>query len=123
MKKSLAVTILVACSAPATRAPAPVQTPATPAPVPAVAATATPTAPAPAEDPYLWLEDINGEKPIAWARAQSDKTAQELQGVPTFATMRDRALAILDSKESFPTSRSAARTTTTSGAMLRTPRD
>ena len=32
------------------------------------------------EDPYLWLEDIHGEKPLEWVHAENAKTAR---AVPT----------------------------------------
>ncbi|HEV8690714.1 MAG TPA: hypothetical protein VGQ91_10490, partial [Ideonella sp.] len=40
----------------------------------AMAQTPSPTAPAPASaaaDPYLWLEDVTGEKALAWVRERN----------------------------------------------------
>jgi prolyl oligopeptidase len=60
-------------------------------------------APAPAsDDPYLWLEEVEGEKALAWARAQNARAQQELEGAPGFAALRDRLRAIYDSKEKIP---------------------
>jgi prolyl oligopeptidase len=61
-------------------------------------------APAPAvpTDPYLWLEEVGGEKPLAWARTQNAISQRELEAHPEFQSIRDRLLAILDSKERIP---------------------
>src|SRR5262245_23405518 len=53
-------------------------------------------------DPYLWLEDVTGEKPLAWVREQNALSTRELEATPDFATNRQRLLAILDSKERIP---------------------
>lgn len=54
------------------------------------------------EDPYLWLEDINGEKSLTWVRQQNATSQKELEAQPDFEPMRKRILAILDSKEKIP---------------------
>jgi prolyl oligopeptidase len=54
------------------------------------------------DDPYLWLEDIAGEKSLNWARAQNALATQELESVQSFEATRQRLLAILDSKERIP---------------------
>ena len=33
-------------------------------------------------DPYLWLEDVDGEKALAWAKERSAKDTAELEAVP-----------------------------------------
>src|ERR1051325_3496746 len=53
-------------------------------------------------DPYLWLEDVTGEKAIAWGREQNALSQRELEAAPDFNTNRQRLLAILDSKERIP---------------------
>jgi prolyl oligopeptidase len=68
---------------------------------PAPAAAAKPAANAP-EDPYLWLEDVTGEKQLAWVREQNAKSGAELEAVPGFAETRARILSILDSKDKIP---------------------
>src|SRR5688572_13320570 len=51
-------------------------------------AAATPAAPAPAAaaadqaDPYLWLEDIDGERAMEWVRARNAATAKKLESQP-----------------------------------------
>src|SRR6185503_19043511 len=102
MKAVLLVLPLVACSSPAkphTESPTmPPTTTDTPAPVPA--ATTTPAAPV--EDPYLWLEDVEGAKSLAWARERNQQSERELTAVASFAKTRDRIRAILDSKDKIP---------------------
>ncbi len=57
-------------------------------------------APAP-EDRYLWLEEVGGEKPLAWARARNAESARVL-ATPEEAALEKRLLGILDSKERIP---------------------
>jgi prolyl oligopeptidase len=54
-----------------------------------------------AADPYLWLEDVTGDKALAWARQHNARTTNELQ-TADFESIRGRLLAILDSKERIP---------------------
>ncbi len=56
------------------------------------------TAPPP-EDPYLWLEDVDAERSLTWAREQNKRAQAELEAVPTFADTQDRILKILDAKD------------------------
>ncbi len=60
-------------------------------------------APASDDDPFLWLEDVGGEKALAWAKAQSAKTAAVLEARPEYEPIYQRTLEILDSKEKIPT--------------------
>ncbi|HET7293716.1 MAG TPA: prolyl oligopeptidase family serine peptidase [Vicinamibacteria bacterium] len=59
-------------------------------------------APAGEEDPFQWLEEIQGDKALAWARERSAAAVKELEAVPEFQPTYARALAILDSKEKIP---------------------
>jgi prolyl oligopeptidase len=54
------------------------------------------------DDPYLWLEDISSERSLAWVREQNAATVRELGTSGDFETLRQRLLAILDSKERIP---------------------
>lgn len=56
----------------------------------------------PAGDPYLWLEDVTGEKPLTWVRQQNAISTNELEAMPGFEPLRKRLLSILDSKEKIP---------------------
>ncbi|KCZ88544.1 prolyl oligopeptidase [Hyphomonas jannaschiana VP2] len=53
----------------------------------------------PGEDPYLWLEEVEGEDALAWVRAQNDRTLAELQADPRYAGFEAAALDALNSKE------------------------
>jgi prolyl oligopeptidase len=55
-----------------------------------------------AEDPFLWLEEIEGEKALAWARAENDKSLGALQADPRYKVFEARALEILQAKDRIP---------------------
>jgi prolyl oligopeptidase len=48
------------------------------------------------EDPYLWLEEIEGPRALAQVREWNAATETLLTASPSYATNRARALAILD---------------------------
>lgn len=54
------------------------------------------------EDPYLWLEEVLGEKPLAWVAERNAKSKAELEAAPGFGALRDRLRRIYDSKEKIP---------------------
>ncbi|MFO0295027.1 MAG: prolyl oligopeptidase family serine peptidase [Rhodospirillales bacterium] len=53
-------------------------------------------------DPYLWLEDVDGDAALSWVRAQNGIAARELVGTPEFEALRTRILSILDSDARIP---------------------
>lgn len=53
----------------------------------------------PADDPYLWLEDVEGEKALAWVEEQNAESLGYLEGLPAFAPIYDRNLEIYNSDE------------------------
>jgi prolyl oligopeptidase len=53
-------------------------------------------------DPYLWLEEVEGAKALAWAKDQNQKTTSEFEKVKQFKPIFDRTLQILDSQERIP---------------------
>jgi prolyl oligopeptidase len=55
-----------------------------------------------ADDPFIWLEEIEGEKALAWAKAESSKTLGVLQNDPRYAPMEARALEILQARDRIP---------------------
>ena len=59
----------------------------------------SPTAGQADEDPYLWLEDVGGERALTWVRAQNAASARELEGTAGFDKLRGRLLAIYESNE------------------------
>jgi prolyl oligopeptidase len=80
---------------------------AAPLSVAAAAEVANQPVPAPevisqADDPYLWLEDVTGERALTWARAQNALSTKELEASPDFEPLRKRLLSILDSRERIP---------------------
>jgi prolyl oligopeptidase len=62
----------------------------------------TPQIPESPADPYLWLEDVTGERALAWVRERNAETRQVLEAEPGFAATRERIRAMLDSKEKIP---------------------
>jgi prolyl oligopeptidase len=54
------------------------------------------------EDPYLWLEEVEGEKALAWAKEQSAAAAAELEAVPEFAELHEQLLKIYTSRDRIP---------------------
>ncbi len=60
------------------------------------------TADSQADDPYLWLEDITGERALTWVREQNAATVRKLEAVAEFTALNRRLLSILDSKERIP---------------------
>lgn len=61
----------------------------------------TPAAAADA-DPYLWLEDVAGDRALAWVRERNAESRRVLEAEPGFVETRERIRAILDSKEKIP---------------------
>jgi prolyl oligopeptidase len=55
-----------------------------------------------APDPYLWLEEVQGDKPLAWVRERNAASRQQLQAWPEFNSTRDRFREILDSRGRIP---------------------
>jgi prolyl oligopeptidase len=56
----------------------------------------------PAADPYLWLEDVTGEKALAWVRERNAETAKELETRPAYKELEADILKILDSESKIP---------------------
>jgi prolyl oligopeptidase len=50
-------------------------------------------------DPYQWLEEVEGQKAMAWVKEQNARSEKELQGTPEYAPTYAKALEILDSKD------------------------
>ena len=54
------------------------------------------------EDPYLWLEDVTGDRAIAWVKQQNVKSQKTLEASPQFAAIRDKTLDVLNSRARIP---------------------
>jgi prolyl oligopeptidase len=57
---------------------------------------------APADDPFTWLEEIRGERALAWARGENARTLGELQADPRYPANYERALDILQARDRIP---------------------
>ena len=53
-------------------------------------------------DPHQWLEDVEGEKQLAWVREQNAKAEAELASTPGFKALEADLLAIYDSDDKIP---------------------
>jgi prolyl oligopeptidase len=53
-------------------------------------------------DPYLWLEDVTGDKQLQWVRERNAECVATLAENEAFTNLEARLLAILDSKERIP---------------------
>lgn len=53
-------------------------------------------------DPYLWLEDVTGERALQWVSERNAASIRELETEPGFAELRSRLLSIYESDERIP---------------------
>ncbi len=51
------------------------------------------------DDPWLWLENVEGENALAWARGQNERSLDAIRSHPLFEPIHERALEILTSDE------------------------
>ena len=84
---------LLAAAALALALPAVAQTPAAP---PAAAPMTTDT------DPFLWLEDVTGERALTWVRGRNALTEAALMARPGFAEREKAIREVLDSRDQIP---------------------
>ncbi|OYX47622.1 MAG: S9 family peptidase [Alphaproteobacteria bacterium 32-64-14] len=56
-----------------------------------------------AADEFLWLEDVWGERAIAWVKQQNAKTEAVFKADPRYEPFRQEALAILTAQDRTPT--------------------
>ena len=59
----------------------------------------------PPADPYVWLEEVNGEKAMGWVRAENARTIGVLEKDPRFEGLYADALKIAEAKDKIPTPR------------------
>ncbi len=55
-----------------------------------------------ASDPYLWLEEVEGDRAMAWVADQNARSLGVLQGDPRYAGLHDAALAVLEARDRIP---------------------
>ncbi len=54
------------------------------------------------DDPFLWLEEVEGAKALEWVAEQSAATTKVLEARPEFEPIRKQTLEILDSADRIP---------------------
>lgn len=64
--------------------------------------TSAPSQDALAADPHAWLEDVAGERALAWVRERNAQSRQVLEAQPRFGAMRDGFRAVLDARDKIP---------------------
>ena len=55
------------------------------------------------EDPYLWLEEVENDRALAWAEKRSDQDTAVLEAVPEFGEIHAELLEIYNSEDRIPT--------------------
>ena len=60
------------------------------------------TTPSAHDDPYLWLEEVDGAQARAWVEGRNRITETELEAQPSYTALRARLRAVLDSTEKIP---------------------
>jgi prolyl oligopeptidase len=55
-----------------------------------------------AADPYLWLEDVHGERAMQWVKAQNARSLPVLQEDPDYQKDYDAILKVLDATDRIP---------------------
>ena len=54
------------------------------------------------EDPYLWLEEVDGQRAIRWVRARNRDTVRKWGERASFKRLRERLLEVFDSEDRIP---------------------
>ena len=54
------------------------------------------------EDKYLWLEEVQNEKAINWAKKISDESISKLKSHPLFSEIENKALEFFGTKDKIP---------------------
>jgi prolyl oligopeptidase len=60
------------------------------------------TTPAAVEDPFIWLEEVLGEKPLAWVRERNADSNKVLTARAEYAPIKTQLLEVLNSKDRIP---------------------
>src|SRR5688572_16934066 len=55
-----------------------------------------------ADDPNNYLEEIQGERALAWARGENERTLRDLQADPRYLNFYNQALQILQARDRIP---------------------
>ena len=54
------------------------------------------------DDKYIWLEDVHGERAMAWVKAENERSAKVLESDPRFAGLETSALKVMESPDRLP---------------------
>ncbi len=55
------------------------------------------------EDPYIWLEDVTGDKAMAWVKERNAESVPQLESKPQFKGLHEKLVSIYNSRERIPT--------------------
>ena len=62
----------------------------------------TMSAETPDDDPWIWLEEVAGERALSWVEGRNEASLGYLESRPLFPALKKRSLEILDSDERIP---------------------
>ncbi|HYN61597.1 MAG TPA: prolyl oligopeptidase family serine peptidase [Rubrivivax sp.] len=62
----------------------------------------TSATPAADSDPWLWLEQVQDDKALAWVRERNAQSRRQLEAWPAFAATRERIRGVLDAQDRIP---------------------
>jgi len=54
------------------------------------------------DDPYAWLEDVHGDKPLQWVKEQNDRSLAALKADPRYQKNYDSILQVMDATDRIP---------------------
>ena len=54
------------------------------------------------EDPYLWLEDVTGDKALAWVRQENAQSQPLIEGSPGFKPLLEKFMQVATSRDRIP---------------------
>jgi len=54
------------------------------------------------EDPFLWLEEVEGEKALEWVKERSAKDTATLEAVPVYSEIHEKLIEIYNSSDRIP---------------------
>ena len=73
-----------------------------PAPSPAAPSTASSAPSSTPDDPFIWLEEVQGDTALAWVRERNAESAKVLTARPEYAPIKQQMLEVLNSKDRIP---------------------
>src|SRR5687767_11049873 len=54
------------------------------------------------DDPYVWLEDVYGQKPLDWVKQRNEVALKQLKSDPSYQGNYEAILAVLDATDRIP---------------------